>query len=38
MTDLRNDAERVMVKNFPNSRYLKGEPSRQASWWQIWNW
>ena len=38
MTDLRNDAERVMVKNFPNSKYLKGGDARQASWWQIWNW
>ena len=38
MTDLRNDAERVMLKNFPNSKYLKGGNSPQASWWQIWNW
>ena len=39
MNDLRDDAERVMKRNFPNSPYLKGDP-RQAgtSWWQIWNW
>ena len=39
MKDLRDDAERVMLKNFPNSPYLKGDP-RQAGtpWWQIWNW
>jgi outer membrane protein assembly factor BamD len=38
MTDLRNDAERVMLANFPNSKYLGGGNTRQASWWQIWNW
>ena len=38
MTDLRNDAERVMLQNFPNSKYLKGGVSRDYSWWQIWNW
>jgi outer membrane protein assembly factor BamD len=38
MTDLRNDAERVMLQNFPNSKYLKGGVSRDHSWWQIWNW
>src|SRR5262249_23236433 len=37
-TDLRNDAERVMMKNFPNSPYLKGDPRRaKTPWWQIWN-
>lgn len=38
MTDLRNDAERVMLQNFPNSKYLKGGASRDYPWWQIWNW
>ena len=39
LQDLRDDAERVMKKNFPDSRYLKGDPARSdASWWQIWNW
>jgi outer membrane protein assembly factor BamD len=38
MTDLRNDAERVLMKNFPNSKYLKGGTGRDAPWWQIWNW
>jgi outer membrane protein assembly factor BamD len=39
MKDLRDDAERVMLKNFPNSRYVKGDgPRRDTSWWQIWNW
>lgn len=38
MTTLRNDAERVLLKNFPNSVYLKGGPNRDVPWWQIWNW
>lgn len=37
MADLRNDAERVMLKNFPNSKYLKGGSGRATPWWQIWN-
>jgi outer membrane protein assembly factor BamD len=38
LTDLRNDAERVMKKNFPDSKYLKGGGGRDASWWRLWNW
>jgi outer membrane protein assembly factor BamD len=39
MTDLRDDAERVMKQNFPNSKYVKGDPRRaNTPWWQIWNW
>jgi len=39
LKDLRDDAERVMKKNFPDSKYLKGDPaSSGGSWWQIWNW
>lgn len=39
MKDLRDDAERVLKKNFPNSAYLKGGPRKAgASWWRIWNW
>ena len=37
MNDLRDDAERVMLKNFPNSKYLKGGGGRTAPWWQFWN-
>jgi len=36
LTDLRNDAERVMLKNFPNSKYLKGEVRSDKPWWVIW--
>ena len=38
MNDLRDDAERVLNKNFPNSVYLRGGPKSKAPWWQIWNW
>jgi len=38
MADLRDDAERVLKKNFPDSKYLKGNSKSGASWWQIWNW
>jgi outer membrane protein assembly factor BamD len=39
MTDLRDDAERVMRRNFPNSRYVQGAGGRgDKSWWRIWNW
>ena len=39
LKDLRDDAERVMKKNFPDSRFFKGDagPS-DRSWWRIWNW
>lgn len=39
MMDLRHDAERVLTRNFPNSKYLKGDPRKaDVPWWQIWNW
>ena len=34
LKDLRDDAERVMKKNFPDSKYLKGDPAGRASWWR----
>ena len=37
MTTLRDDAERVLKKNFPDSVYLKGGPNKDIPWWQIWN-
>ncbi|NEX59811.1 outer membrane protein assembly factor BamD [Noviherbaspirillum galbum] len=36
MTDLREDAKRVLDKNFPNSVYLRGGPDRSGPWWKIW--
>jgi len=41
MTELRDAADRVMRKNFPDSAYLKpGGPKRDVPWWRIWdpNW
>jgi outer membrane protein assembly factor BamD len=39
LKDLRDDAERVMKKNFPDSKYLKGAASTGGgSWWRVWNW
>lgn len=36
MTDLRDDADRVMRRNFPNSAYLKGSTDTQSAWWKLW--
>ncbi len=36
MTDLRDDAERVMKKNFPNSEYYKRGLNRTEPWWKLW--
>jgi len=37
MTDLRDDALRVLKTNFPDSRWLKGEVVRKAApWWRPW--
>jgi len=41
MTDLRDAAYRVLVKNFPNSDYLKpGGKKTKVPWWRLWdpNW
>ncbi|HET9700610.1 MAG TPA: outer membrane protein assembly factor BamD [Burkholderiales bacterium] len=35
LTDLRNDAMRVMQTNFPNSPYVTGKTASR-SWWQFW--
>jgi outer membrane protein assembly factor BamD len=36
LTKLRDDAERVMKKNFPNSVYFRGGPDRSGPWWKVW--
>jgi outer membrane protein assembly factor BamD len=36
LTDLRNDAERVLRKNFPDSVYFRGGPQKSGPWWKIW--
>lgn len=37
MTDLRDASDRVMRKNFPESKYLTGKGGRSASWWKLWD-
>ena len=36
LPDLRDDAERVMRKNFPSSAYFSGGPGKEKSWWKFW--
>lgn len=36
INDLRDDADRVMRKNFPNSRFYKDGLARKTAWWQLW--
>ena len=36
MNDLRDDAERVMRKNFPNSVYYTRGLDREVPWWKLW--
>lgn len=36
MNDLRDDAERVMKKNFPNSDYYKRGLNKEVPWWKLW--
>jgi outer membrane protein assembly factor BamD len=38
MKDLSDDAERVLLKNFPDTDYLKpGGPKKNIPWWRIWD-
>jgi outer membrane protein assembly factor BamD len=38
MTELRDAADRVMQKNFPNSDYLKGGVKKgNVPWWRLWD-
>lgn len=36
MDDLRDDAERVMKKNFPNSEYYVRGLNKDVPWWKLW--
>ena len=36
MNDLRDDAERVMRKNFPKSEYYARGLNRPEPWWKLW--
>jgi len=37
LKDLRDDAERVLRRNFPESAWFKGGVKRKVSWWRIWD-
>ncbi|MBV8501089.1 MAG: outer membrane protein assembly factor BamD [Paucibacter sp.] len=36
LPELRNDAERVLKLNYPDSRYLRGEQDTKKAWWKFW--
>ncbi len=36
MNDLRDDADRVMKKNFPKSSFYKDGLKSKTAWWQLW--
>ena len=36
MNDLRDDIERVMRKNYPNSVYYTRGLERKEAWWKLW--
>jgi outer membrane protein assembly factor BamD len=39
LTELRDDADRVLLKNFPDSKFARGGEIRPAvSWWRPWTW
>lgn len=37
VTELRDDANRVFEKNFPNSSFKDGTRQGKKSWWKFWN-
>jgi outer membrane protein assembly factor BamD len=37
LTQLRDDADRVLKQNYPESRFIKeGLRARETPWWQLW--
>jgi outer membrane protein assembly factor BamD len=36
LNDLRNDTERVLRQNFPESAYLTGKFKQEEAWWKFW--
>ncbi len=36
LTDLRDDADRVLRQNFPNSRFYQTGLERKTTWWKLW--
>jgi outer membrane protein assembly factor BamD len=38
LTDLRDSTQRVLLKNFPNTPYLKaGGVKKKIPWWRLWD-
>lgn len=37
LTDLRNDAKRVLDLNYPHTKYVAGLVNHHKRWWQLWN-
>ena len=37
LNHLRDDANQVMLKNFPKSAYLRGATKVDEPWWKLWN-
>jgi outer membrane protein assembly factor BamD len=37
MLELRDDAQRVFVKNYPNSRFTNPDAATGKSWWRFWS-
>lgn len=37
VTELRDDANRVFIKNFPNSSFRDGSHQGKKTWWKFWN-
>lgn len=36
MTELRDDADRIMRQNYPASRFYKDGLARKTAWWKLW--
>lgn len=36
LTELRDDADRVLRKNFPDSRFFRDGLERKTAWWKLW--
>lgn len=36
LTELRDDAERILRQNFPDSEWFSGGPRQTRPWWQLW--
>jgi outer membrane protein assembly factor BamD len=36
MLDLRDDTQRIFVRNYPNSRFMNPNARGDAPWWQFW--